>query len=273
LKINDKKLTGVLHHKLSAELYNLRRYFPSDPLGDLIEQFWFVSWDFNDDKSHTQQNLPDPNFHLIIDFRTVDSQVVDIKKVKLIGPISKSYSFKMEGAGEIIGIKFALGALSAYLESPLAHYVDKEIDFQKLVNIDVDSLISMLLAGKNDEQKVDILHAFIAQFNRPPSSELIRIRELVNHIKNNVDITKVEHLSEKSNISIRTIQRCFQQYLGLSPKWLIRKYRLHQALELLEQQKVNLLDIVALLDYTDQSHLIRDFKDMTGVTPKKYIHK
>ena len=261
-----------MHHKLSAERYNLRRYFPSVPLGDLIEQFWFVSWDLKDDKSYTQQNLPDPNFHLIVDFRTVDSQVVDIKKVKLIGPISKSYSYKMEGAGEIIGIKFALGALSGYLESPLSHYVDKEIDFQQLVNIDVDSLISRLLNANDDEKKIDVLHDFIAQFNSASSSELIRIRELVNHIKNSADITKVEHLSEKSNISIRTIQRCFQQYLGLSPKWLIRKYRLHQALELLEQQKVNLLDIVELLDYTDQSHLIRDFKDMIGVTPKDYIH-
>jgi AraC-like DNA-binding protein len=272
LKINDKKLTGVLHHQSNVDRYNLRRYFPNDLLRDLIEQFWFVSWDFKDDESHTQENLPDPNFHLILDSQRVDFQTVNIRKVKLIGPISKSYSYKMEGAGEIIGIKFALGALSAYLESPISQYVDKEIDFQQLVNIDIDSIISMLSGGKNDEQKIDLLHAFITPFIRPPSSELIRVHELVNLIKNNAGITKVEHLSEKSNISIRTVQRCFQQYLGLNPKWLIRKYRLHQALELIEQQNANLLDIVALLGYTDQSHLIRDFKDMIGVTLHNYIH-
>jgi len=262
LKSNDKKLTGVLHHKLSAERYHLRRYFPCAPLKDLIEQFWLVNWDLKGEKPHIQKNLPDPNFHLILDNR----------KMKLIGPISKTYSYKMEGTGNIIGIKFALGALSDHLESPAASYVDKEIDFQQLVDFDVETLISTLSGLKSDEQIIDILQAYMTPFAITPSSGLTRVRELISLIKNDSEITKVEHLSEKSNISIRTIQRCFQHYLGLSPKWLIRKYRLHQALELLKQQDVNFLDVVEWLGYADQSHLIRDFKEMIGVTPNNHIH-
>jgi len=263
LKSNIKNPTGVQHHKLSAERYHLRRYFPDDPLIVLIEQFWLVNWDLRDEINHMQKNLPDPNFHLILDNR----------KLKLIGPISKTYSYKMEGVGKVIGIKFALGALSDFLEPPLSKYVDKEFDFQQLVNFDVDTLISKLDRLEDDEQIIDILQTYMTPFAITSSSELIRVRELVNRIKNDSDITRVEHLSKKTDISIRTIQRCFKYYLGLSPKWLIRKYRLHQALELIDKENVNFLDIVEWLGYTDQSHLIRDFKEIIGVTPKNYIHQ
>jgi len=177
----------------------------------------------------------------------------------------------MEGVGKVIGIKFALGALSDFLESPLSMYVDKELDFQQLVNFDVDTLISKLDGLQDDEQIVEILQTYLTPFVITPSLELIRVRELVNRIKNDSDITRVEHLSKKTNLSIRTIQRCFKYYLGLNPKWLIRKYRLHQALELIEKEDVNFLDIVEWLGYTDQSHLIRDFREIIGITPNNYI--
>ena len=103
-----------------------------------------------------------------------------------------------------------------------------------------------------------------------PSVQGARVRQLVSLIKQQSDITRVELLSERSNLSVQAIQRCFRQYLGVNPKWLIRKYRLHQALLLLEQQSVEIADLVESLGYTDQSHLIRDFKEFLGVTPAAY---
>ena len=262
MKRIDKKLTGVQHHTLNKGRYHLRRYYPSEQLSELVEQFWLVNWDLAGEKSHTQKNLPDPNFHLILDNRTI----------KLIGPVSKAYSYKMEGTGKIIGIKFELGALSGYLDSPLSHYVNKELDIQELTNFDVDTFLSEVDDLDCDEQIINTVQTYLAPFAISPSLELTRVRKLVNLIKTDLDITRVEHLSDRSNLAIRTIQRSFKDYVGLSPKWLIRKYRLHQALELLERQDVSFLDMVDWLGYTDQSHLIRDFKEIVGVTPSKYIN-
>ena len=127
MKSNDNKIAGILHHRKSAEQYHLRRYFPDAHLSDLIEQFWLVDWDLRGKRAHTQQNLPDPNFHLILDNR----------QVKLIGPVSKAYSYKMEGKGRILGVKFSLGALSTHLELSPSNYVDKELDIQGVFDFDV----------------------------------------------------------------------------------------------------------------------------------------
>lgn len=251
----------MLHRAEGATHYNLRRYLPDSSLNNVVEQFWFVNWKLKATEVHTQKNLPDPNFHLIL----------DNKKLKLIGPVSKTYSYKMQGTGEIIGVKFVLGALSTLLKLPISQYVDKELNFPQLADFDAESFMSKLAHSNNDEQTIDILQRYMAPFSVKPSQEQTKVRELVTLIKNDLTINKVEHLSEKMNLSVRTIQRYFQRHVGLSPKWLIRKYRLHQVIALLEQQSVNFLDLVESLGYTDQSHLIRDFKDIIGFTPIHYI--
>jgi len=63
-----------------------------------------VDWELKAGLSHKQQNLPDPNFHLII----------DNGKIKLIGPVSKVYTYKMLGKGSLFGIKFHTGALTHF---------------------------------------------------------------------------------------------------------------------------------------------------------------
>ena len=70
--------------------------------------------------------------------------------------------------------------------------------------------------------------------------------------------------------SVRSLQRLFKTYVGLSPKWLIRKYRLHHALEMLESKQLSLAELATHLDYADQSHLIRDFNKFLNITPKQY---
>ena len=62
----------------------------------------------------------------------------------------------------------------------------------------------------------------------------------------------------------------FKTYVGLSPKWLIWKYRLQHALEMLKSQQLLLEQLTANLDYVDQSHLIRIFNAFLNITPKQY---
>lgn len=260
MQSNHNPITGVLHQGQSAEQYQLRRYFPDAALAELIEQFWLVDWDLRGKATHIQQNLPDPNFHLVINTGTVT----------LLGPVSKSYSYEMQGKGQIIGVKFALGALAERLNFKPADFIDQQLKAEQIFDMDTSRLLSELSAANSDQQRVAILQSSFRPFAIVPSVQGARVQQLVSLIKLQSDITRVELLSERSNLSVQAIQRCFRQYLGITPKWLIRKYRLHQALQLLEQQSVEVADLVEALGYTDQSHLICDFKEFLGVTPTAY---
>ena len=263
MKSNHEKITGVHHHKQHSDKYHLRRYIPADPFCDIIEQFWFVNWHFTEGDSHTQQNLPDPNFHLIIRHN----------ELKILGPITKSYHYKMTGDDYIIGIKFHVGALYSWLRAPLNYYVDREVNLREVIQLNEKKLLAQLALLTTDEQKVKLIQKYLKPFVSKPSQEIVKVRAMLKEVKLNSHLTKVDMLADISTLSARTIQRYFKRYVGLSPKWLIRKYRLHQALAMLEQDDVNFLDIVDWLGYSDQSHLIRDFKEIIGETPLHYLNE
>jgi AraC-like DNA-binding protein len=65
------------------------------------------------------------------------------------------------------------------------------------------------------------------------------------------------------------MQRLFADYVGVSPKWVILRYRIHEALERAESE-VEWARLAADLGYSDQAHLVRDFTQTVGVSPTAY---
>jgi AraC-like DNA-binding protein len=81
----------------------------------------------------------------------------------------------------------------------------------------------------------------------------------------------VEDVVERFGIAPRTLQRLFARYLGVSPKWVLRRYRLHEAAaRLAAEQDRPWAEVAAELGYFDQSHFIRDFTAAIGLTPVAY---
>jgi AraC-like DNA-binding protein len=260
MKTSDKKISGVLNPTDSAENFQLRRYLPAAELAPLVDQFWLVDWDLRGQPGHTQQNLPDPNMHLVISHQGA----------KVLGPVSKKYHYEMCGQGKIIGVKFNLGVLAKQLPCPLDQAVDTEFAVNQIFEFDQQALLENTLLAKNDQAAVDYLNQALLGYNHKLDPSVQIVQTLAELIKTSNEINRVEMLAKISQHSVRSLQRLFKTYVGLSPKWLIRKYRLHHALELLESQQLSLVELAANLDYADQSHLSRDFSEFLNVTPKQY---
>ncbi|PWW11215.1 MULTISPECIES: helix-turn-helix domain-containing protein [Pseudidiomarina] len=261
MKINRSKITGVLHQKESQQLYSLRRYYPKLELTDFVDQFWLVDWSLPANKTHTQRNIPDPNFHLVISHDSV----------KVLGPVTKVYNYTMSGKNRIIGVKFSLGALQPFLSLPFVEYVDKEIDAAEVFGKNLTEALSRLLSINNDALICEVLEKKLSPLKTSACDSQQYVQKLVSLIKDDPSVSKVSQLSERAGRSPRLIQRYFKKHIGLSAKWLIRKYRLHRVLERLDAGEVSILDVVMELEYTDQSHLIRDFKEIIGATPNGYV--
>jgi AraC-like DNA-binding protein len=73
---------------------------------------------------------------------------------------------------------------------------------------------------------------------------------------------------------MRGLQRLFAEYVGIGPKWVIRRYRLHEVTARMATDGV--IDWAALaadLGYADQGHFIRDFKGIFGEPPTWYAQR
>ena len=59
----------------------------------------------------------------------------------------------------------------------------------------------------------------------------------------------------------------FREYVGVTPKWVIQRYRLFEAAERLASGQADGAQLAHELGYFDQAHFIRDFKAMVGKSP------
>ena len=72
-----------------------------------------------------------------------------------------------------------------------------------------------------------LLHSVLPE--RDPLAE--QAAELVSRITDDPGLRRVDQLSAESGMTARTLQRLFADYVGVSPKWVMRRARLHEAAE------------------------------------------
>ena len=82
----------------------------------------------------------------------------------------------------------------------------------------------------------------------------------------------MEQIVDAFDVSTRKLQRLFNEYVGISPKWMIQRYRLQEAAQRLASATAVEWPAIALdLGYSDQAHYIREFKKLIGKSPAEYF--
>ncbi|UUZ58500.1 helix-turn-helix transcriptional regulator [Nocardioides sp. B-3] len=97
------------------------------------------------------------------------------------------------------------------------------------------------------------------------------INEVVAWLRDHPEVTRVDELAAHVGLSERSLQRLVEQRVGMSPKWLIQRRRLHDAVEALKAGASSLADMAARLGYADRAHFTHDFRTVTGMTPGEYL--
>ena len=118
---------------------------------------------------------------------------------------------------------------------------------------------------------VAAVDAFFLRRVPEPDENVELADQFVNRILHQPQIRTVDDLAARTGLSKRSVQRLFREYVGIPPKWVIRRYRLHELIERLEAgDPLNWPDLALELGYFDQAHLINDFRAITGYSPADY---
>jgi AraC-like DNA-binding protein len=95
--------------------------------------------------------------------------------------------------------------------------------------------------------------------------------ELAQSIINRRELTKIQEIDSLTGISLRQVQRKFNELIGVSPKKLSILYRFDTARRAIVQNpNIDLLDLAFQLDYFDYSHFTKDFQQFFGLTPHAF---
>jgi AraC-like DNA-binding protein len=95
--------------------------------------------------------------------------------------------------------------------------------------------------------------------------------QIVSSMRRLPPTARVEDIANVNHIASRTLQRLFRRYVGVSPKWMLKRLRIHQAVEQISSQPPGDWSELALdLGYYDHAHFIRDFRLIVGQSPAQY---
>ena len=105
-----------------------------------------------------------------------------------------------------------------------------------------------------------------------PDPHAAQAADIVARITADPGLRRVAQVADACGIPERRLQRLFADYVGVSPKWVMRRARLHEAALRADagRARVDWAALAADLGYADQAHLSRDFTATLGVPPTQY---
>jgi AraC-like DNA-binding protein len=259
VRIKHEKPRGILNVRASAPAHTLARYWPSDDLSPFVEHYWIVRWDVPEPQR--VETLPHPSVHMVL--APGHSEVVGVMRGK--------FTRLLEGKGRVVGTKFRPGAFRAFVDRPVASYTDRRWTLGTVFGPRADALESRVFAGVEDAPAIEIIEAFLRSLH-PASDETMRlVGDVAMRIAEDRDITRVDQIAGVYAMTVRQLQRLFREYAGVTPKWVIQRYRLIEAAERLAAgASPDLAALAVDLGYADQPHFIRDFKMIVGRAPGDY---
>jgi AraC-like DNA-binding protein len=204
--------------------------------------------------------------HLLVPDGSMDIVWIEGRGMWLCGPDTASWTFELPARTACVGIRFRPGAAASVLRVDAPDVVDRRVP--------LDALIGSRAARIVDEQ----IHAA-----DDPAARMAQLEHLVDRLGAAPDRVvdaavsalaaadrRIDHLAAQTDLSPRQLQRRFVRHVGYPPSQFARIARLQRFLHRSSTEPHTALAQLAVRSgYADQSHLARDCRALTGLTPRQ----
>jgi AraC-like DNA-binding protein len=158
------------------------------------------------------------------------------------------------------------------VDEPLSRLTDRTQPAVAVLGEDIGILHKEVVAADTPEERVALVDAHLAArlptAERQPSEATT---EIVERIAADRALVRVDQVAAEFGIGVRRLQRHFADHVGVSPKWVIQRYRLYDAAAAAASgEDVAWSELATELGYSDQAHLVRSFTAAIGVPPDRY---
>jgi AraC-like DNA-binding protein len=250
---------GVLDLPIDRSLPGYGRFWPAADVAPFVEHFWTVEWDLCEPA--VREVLPHPSVHLVLE--SGSSQVA--------GVLTGKFTRRLAGKGRVLGTKFRPGGFHPFCAGPVSALTDRTLALGEVFGAAADDLEARALAEAEPIAAFSVVQTFLRRLLPAPDPIVELIGRIAARAATDREMTRVDHLVREFGIGARKLQRLFEEYVGVSPKWIIQRYRLHEAAERIARgATIDWATLALDLGYADQAHFIRDFKALVGRPPAAY---
>lgn len=241
---------------------------PGARLAGVVKTIWRASGT-RAEFSTPEPIVPDGCVEIVFNLgdRFVDEAGQLQPRALLAGQMTRPVVAMPTGDVDLLGVRFFSGRAATALRVPMWELQDRLIDASSVVG-DIDRTADDL-ANMPAGDRLDHLahHLFRHICDDHQSSVVDHALALIESSDGNVAIDGV---AKAVGITRRHLERRFKNEVGLGAKHIARIKRVHAALQLIERRPLwSGAEISAHCGYSDQAHLIRECKQLTGRTPAR----
>ncbi|PIF32369.1 AraC family transcriptional regulator [Flavobacterium sp. 9] len=253
---------------------------PSKELSPYIKHYLFL-----DNQETAIQKLrlfSDGNSGVVFSFKSKLIADITNNQVKNYLPDSFLYG-QLNGFKDIyshdeitlIIVVFQPSGIHQLLGIPANEFLDSIISIDDVFGENGLILQEKLSEQNKNQTRIELLNHFFSNLisKKLESNQLI-VNSSLDFIISNKGHFSVAQLVKYTGYTERHLERKFKESIGLNPKKFGNVVRLHHFLKLLKDKPAdtNLTTICYDAGFSDQSHLIKDFRKHTGISPKEYLH-
>lgn len=229
---------------------------PSPPLRRYITHYWL---------SRNNQDpycaiLPDGTIDLVFNIDEWGS----ISRV--YGAVTQKIDYSLNLRSHYLGINFKPGQSRHFLAAAANEFTNYYEAADKALALSFHGIEDALSQGN----VFQILDTALLQYLRRREPVTSRIDELLNALEASQGQLPLSECAALYGKSARQLQRDFANAIGVSVKLYAQIIRFHSASRAMFKGAQNLADLAASLGYSDQSHMNRDFRRFTELSPAAF---
>jgi AraC-like DNA-binding protein len=257
---------GILHPRRQERHRTLTRLPAGPELSRFVEWYWCVQWDLRGQPPYVAEVLPFPSVNLTFERTTTRTGGF------VNGVSTTKFTRELAEQGETFAVMFRPGGFGAFTGLDVGSFRDAAVELTEVLPR-ATGLTERVLSMPTPERRRDLLEEFFSEAARaaPVDDSYRLVLGIVAAMESDHGLTRVDQVTERFGVPIRTLQRLFRRYVGAGPKWVLRRYRLQDGAQLLAGgHTADLAALAVELGYFDQAHFCREFALEVGMTPLEY---
>jgi AraC-like DNA-binding protein len=258
LEKDDKlhRRPGVTLARASAlEQFCRRSHFdPSADLAPFVAVTYVLEWSLPPGERFVQPILPNPCVQIVV---TRDA-------AQVFGIVTDVFSHTFEGDGFVMGVRFRPGGFYAFARRSVSELTDRTFPLESFfAKADFSNM-----RGRALFQELENMFRLAQPEN---DAGLTDVQAIMERIDADASLLTVGDVADAFGTTVRSLQRLFRTYVGVGPKWVIRRRRLQEAAARAEAGEMpNWAALARDLGYFDQSHFINEFTRFVGCAPDQH---
>ncbi|NQU87429.1 MAG: AraC family transcriptional regulator [Mariniphaga sp.] len=251
---------------------------PSALLSPYIKHYWALENCVSNGNEYTQRIVPSGLMELIF-YLEEKPESLDPKKsipenTCISGQQKEFYDLTVKGRLSLFSVLFQPQGAMMFFNIPAKELYNQNVPLNNILKNQVSKIESNLYEANSFQDKINIIEKFMLQqlHKHHKLYEFKRISNSISHINRLRGIANIEFLSNQACLSRKQYERSFTEFIGTSPKQFLKIVRFQNTLNQKEKNKnYNLTQLAYNCGYYDQAHMINEFRQLSGMTPKQFF--